>query len=153
METLEPILAAHPFFHGLKPEYLSLITGCASNVRFKADEVIYKEGDAANYFYLIRQGKVGLQIHAPQKGYITIQTIGEGDILGWSWIVPPYKTRFTAMTFEETRAVALDGKCLRGKCDDDYRLGYEFYKRFTDIIVQRLQATRLQLLDVYGAHH
>jgi len=153
METLEPILAAHPFFKGLAPEYLKLVVGCASNVRFEPEDLIYKEGDPADKFYLIRSGRVGLEIHLPHKGYITIQTITEGDILGWSWIIPPYKTRFTARAYELTRAIALDGKCLRGKCETDHELGYEFYKRFGDIIVQRLHATRLQLLDVYGLNH
>lgn len=152
METLEPILSEHPFFAGLDPKYLKIIVGCASNVRFEPEQVIYKEGDPADRFFLIREGKIGLEIYVPHRGPIAIQTVNAGDILGWSWLMPPYKWRFTARVYEPTRAIAMDGACLRKKCEDDRALGYEFYKRFADIIVQRLQATRMQLLDVYGFH-
>ncbi len=152
MDTLEPILAEHPFFKGLDPKYLKLVVGCASNIRFEPEQRIYKEGAPANQFYLIRQGRIGLEINIPNRGPITIQTITDGEILGWSWLIPPYKWRFTGIAYELTRAIAVDGTCLRKKCEEDHELGYIFYKRFADIIVQRLQATRLQLLDVYGIH-
>jgi CRP/FNR family transcriptional regulator, cyclic AMP receptor protein len=150
METLEKILSEHPFFKDFDKKYLPLIVGCASNVRFEPEQLIYREGEKIDQFYLIRQGRVGLEINSPQKGAIVIQTVTEGDILGWSWLVPPFLARFNARAYEPTRAVALDGKCLRTKCEADHELGYEFYRRMTDIFVQRLQATRLQLLDLYG---
>jgi len=153
MDTLEPILAGHPFFKDLPPEYFKIVVGCACNVRFDPESVIYKEGDDAEKFYLIRHGRVGLEIHVPRKGYITIQTVSDGELLGWSWLIPPYKSRFTARAYELTRAISLDGKCLREKCELDHNFGYEFYKRFSGLIVQRLQATRLQLLDVYSVNH
>jgi len=150
METLERILGEHEFLRGLKPEHLALIAGCASNVRFEAGATLFHEGDEADQFYVIRQGKVAVDTHAPGIGPITVQTIGEGEILGWSWLVPPYEWRFTARSVELTRAIALDAACLRNKCETDHDLGYELLKRFTDIISQRLDATRLQLLDVYA---
>lgn len=150
METLEPILAEHPFFKGLGKPYLQLIVGCATNVRFNAGQSIIHEGEEANHFYLIRHGKVALEISTPKSAPITIQTIGEGEILGWSWLIPPYHWLFDAKAVELTRAIALDGKCLRKKCEEDHDLGYELLKRFAHIMEQRLQATRLQLLDVYG---
>lgn len=151
METLERILSEHPFLKGLAPEYIQLIVGCAANVRFDAGEFIFREGEEANQFYVIRQGRVALSLFAPERGAIVIETLGEGDILGWSWLVPPYHWRFNAQAVELTRAIALDGKCLRAKCESDHDLGFELLKRFAHIIEQRLQATRLQLLDVYGA--
>jgi CRP/FNR family transcriptional regulator, cyclic AMP receptor protein len=81
---------------------------------------------------------------------LTIQTLGVGEVLGWSWLFPPYRWLFDARTIELTRAIALDGKCLRAKCDEDHHLGYEMVKRFAQVIIERLQASRLQLLDVYG---
>jgi CRP-like cAMP-binding protein len=152
METLERILAEHPFFKGLETPYLQLVVGCASNVRFDAGEFIFREGEEANEFYLIRKGKVALEIFAPDRGSITIQTIGEGEILGFSWLIPPYRWIFDARALELTLAIALDGKCLRTKCEEDHDLGYEFLKRFAYVIGQRLQAKRLQLLDLYGIH-
>ncbi|MFA5090858.1 MAG: cyclic nucleotide-binding domain-containing protein [Candidatus Omnitrophota bacterium] len=147
METLGPILKEHHFFKGIEPKYLDFIVSCASNVIFKAEEVILKEGEAADKFYLIRSGMVALYIAQPHS--ITIQTIHDGDILGWSWLIPPYRYRFSARAVENTRAIALDGKCLRGKCEKNHDLGYELMKRIVGVLTQRLEATRVQLLDIY----
>lgn len=152
METLEPILAEHPFLKGLDPQHIQLVVGCASNVAFNAGQYIFREGEEANEFYIIRHGKVAVEVHAAERGTITIQTIGEGEILGWSWLIPPHNWRFDARAVELTRAIALDGKCLRTKCQEDHDLGYELLKRFAHILEQRLEATRLQLLDVYSAN-
>jgi CRP/FNR family transcriptional regulator, cyclic AMP receptor protein len=151
METLERIVAEHPFFEGLESNYTELLTGCASNVRFSAGTYIFKEGEEANQFYLIRAGKVALQIFAPQSHPLTVETLEEGDLLGWSWLVPPYIWNFHARAIQETRAIALDGKCLRAKCEQNHDLGYEVLKRFSQLMVRRLHATRFQLLDVYAS--
>lgn len=150
MQTLEAILAVHPFFEGFEPRYMQLITGCASNIRFDAGEYIFHEGDAASHFYIVREGKVALETFAAQRGPITIETIEAGEVLGWSWLFPPYRWHFDARVVEPVRAIALDGVCLRTKGEADHDLGYELAKRVAQIIMQRLQATRLQLLDVYG---
>ena len=86
----------------------------------------------------------------PHMGITTLQTVGEGDALGWSWLVPPYQWRFGARTLQPTRALAFDGKCLRAKCEEDHDLGYELLKRFLHVVTERLESTRLQLLDLYG---
>jgi CRP/FNR family transcriptional regulator, cyclic AMP receptor protein len=151
METLEPILAKHPFLKGLKPEHLKILVGCASNVRFNAGQFLFHEGEEANEFYMIREGKVAVQIQGAERGPIIVQTIGEGEVLGWSWLIPPYRWRFDVKALELTRAIALDGKCLRTKSEEDHDLGYQLLRRFAGIIVDRLEATRLQLLDVYKA--
>jgi CRP-like cAMP-binding protein len=151
METLERIIKEHPFFAELDPELLKLVVGCASNVRFDAGAYIFKEGDEANEFYLIREGKVALELFPPQRKPMIVQTLGVGEILGWSWLLPPFHWKFFAHAVENTRAIALDGKCLRTKCEENHHLGYEVLKRFAHIIEQRLEATRFQLLDVYAA--
>lgn len=150
MQTLEPLLAEHPFFQGLPPEDIALLTGCASNVVFKAGEVIRREGDAANEFFVIRQGKVALEIYLPERGQVVLQTVGAGEIFGWSWLIPPHEWRFDARALELTRVLALDGKCLRNKFEANPRLGYELLKRVAQVFAERLLAARLQLLDVYG---
>ena len=150
METLERILRDHSFFKDMDAEYLKLIIGCARNVRFGPDELIFRQGEEANNFYLIRHGSVALEVFAPDRGSVTIQTLGEGDVLGWSWLIPPYHWHFDARTIELTRGIALDGKCIRTKCEEDHSLGYELMKRFAHIIEERFHATALQLLDVYG---
>lgn len=151
METLEGILAEHPFFQGLEPDHLKLLVGCASNVRFPAGEFLFREGEDASQFYLLREGRVAVQVVTCGRAPITIQTLGEGEVLGWSWLIPPYRWRFAAQATEPVRAFALDGKCLRSKCEEDHDLGYALLKRFSHIIAQRLQATRMQLLEIYDA--
>jgi len=150
METLERIIVEHPFFEGLESYYTGLLTGCASNVKFSAGTYIFKEGEEANQFYLIRAGKVALEILAPHNKTLTVETLEQGDLLGWSWLVPPYICSFHARAIQETRAIALDGKCLRTKCEQNHDLGYEVLKRFAQLMARRLQATRFQLLDVYA---
>ena len=151
METLERFLAEHPFSQGLESRYLQLLTGCASNVRFQPGQQIFHQGEEAGQFFLIRHGKVAVEIYSPERGALTVQTLGEGEVLGWSWLVPPYQWRFDARAIELTRAIAMDGKCLRTKCEEDHDLGYELLKRISRITTERLEATRLQLLDLYGA--
>jgi len=149
METLKPILQAHPFFKDLKPEFLDFITGCATNVRFKENEVIVRENESADKFFLLREGNASITIELPGKNSIAMQTIHAGDILGWSWLIPPHRYRFTCYALTDVRAIALDGKCLRKKCEDNHDLGYELLKRLASIFTQRLEVTRKQLIDMY----
>ena len=150
MEDLKRILTEHPFTNGLSPEHIKLLVGCASNVVFKAGEFIFHEDDDADSFYFIRHGKAVIESYTPQGGPIAIQTRGAGEVMGWSWMVPPYKWHFDARAMEDIRAITLDGKCLREKCEQDHDLGYELMKKFSVLIAQRLEATRLQLMDIYG---
>lgn len=152
METLQRILADHPFARGLNDRHLELLLGCASNVRFEAGQLLFREGEEANQFYLIREGKVAVELFAAERGLINILTLGEGEVLGWSWLVPPYRWRFDAHAIESTRTIALDGRCLREKSECDHDLGYELLKRIAHTMEERLQATRLQLLNVYEVH-
>ncbi len=151
METLERVLAEHPFFKGLGAPYVQLLVGCAANVRFESGTLLFREGEDANQFYVLRHGKVALTVCAPPRKPMTIETLGDGEVLGWSWLVPPYHWHFTARAEELTRAIAMDATCLRTKCEEDPALGYQLMKRFTHIMVERLQATRLRLLDMYGS--
>ncbi|HLJ58192.1 MAG TPA: cyclic nucleotide-binding domain-containing protein [bacterium] len=150
MREIDDLLADHPFFRGLPPDDLALIAGCASNVRFDGGSYLFHEGDPSDRFYLIRHGRVAIEISSPGRGRMTISTLGPGEMLGWSWLVPPYRKQSDSRALELVRATAFDGACIRKKCEEDPRLGYELLKRFAQIIGQRLRATRMQLLDVYG---
>lgn len=150
MKTLESILIKHPFFENLEDTYLKLITGCAANVKFDAGQFIYRHGEEANEFYILREGKVALEVCPPGKELVTVQTVNEGEILGWEWLEDPFRWHFDAQATEMTRAIVLDGKCLRGKCEKDTNLGYELLKRLLPVIGRTMEATRLQLVDVYG---
>ena len=150
MPKIDELLEEIDVFRGLADEHLDLIAGCALNRVFADGEMLLREGEPANEFFAIRHGTVALETFVPQRGAVTIETLHGGDVLGWSWLVPPHRTVYDARALGVVRAIAFDGACLRAKCDEDPRLGYELLKRFTEVIVERLQATRLRLLDVYG---
>jgi len=149
-ENLEQILTAHPFFSGMRPEHLQLLAGCASNAHFEAGQFVLRQGQEADKCFLIRYGKVSLEVYAPERGAIEIQTLGEGDILGWSWLVPPHRWRLDARAIEMTRAIVLDGKRMREECESDHELGYELLQRFNQVMAENLESLRFQLLNVYA---
>lgn len=151
METLERLLSSHKFFQDLDPGYLALLVGCATNVRFSEGAFLMREGQQADRFFLIREGRIAVQIARPGGEPIVVQTVADGEVVGFSWLFEPYAYEFDVQTVTPVRAFALDGSCLRDKCEQDPRLGYELMRRFAQIAVQRLQATRLRLLDLYGS--
>jgi CRP/FNR family cyclic AMP-dependent transcriptional regulator len=150
MEGLERILGEHRLFSGLGQPFLELAAGCAKNVVFKADDYLFHADDAADWIYLIRHGRVALEVATPSRGAVQFETVGEGEVVGLTWLLPPYRWGYDARATELTRAIALDARCLRDKCEADHDLGYAILKRFLPVLVQRLQATRLQMLDVYA---
>jgi CRP/FNR family transcriptional regulator, cyclic AMP receptor protein len=152
IHSLESVIRQHAFFKGLEERHVQFIVGCAKNARFEQNQYVFREGDAADQFYFIREGLVSIELTVPQKGPATVQTVGEGDVLGWSWLTPPFRWHFDARALHQTHALAFDGKCLRAKCEEDHDLGYEILKRFANVVTERLDATRLQLLDLYGVH-
>jgi len=142
MQTLESVLCEHPFLVGLPEHHAQTVVGCVSNIRFAAGDVIFQEGEEANHFYLIREGKVSLQLFSDRRGPLTILTLSDGEVLGWSWLFPPYHWKFSAQAMVNTRAFAVDGKCLREKAERDHALGYELLRRFAHVAETRHEATR-----------
>jgi len=153
METrsLERIIREHPFFAGLDDAFVELVCGCAKNVRFDAGAYLSHEGNQADELYLIRHGRVALEVAAPGRGALTFQTLTEGEIVGLSSLIPPYRWTSDARALDLVRAISMDATCLRNKCDADHSLGYEVMRRFVPVLVERLQSTRMQALDLYGA--
>lgn len=149
METLARLLKEHRFLSGLEQRHLDFLTGCASNVRYAAGEFLFKEGQESDASYLVRTGRVALEISVPGRRAVQLQTVEAGEVLGWSWLYPPYRWQFDTRAVEPVRALRLDGNCLRAKCDADHDLGYELVRRFLYQVHTRLERTRLQLLDVY----
>ena len=150
MRTLDELLAVSPVFAGLAAEDLAFIAGCGRNDGFAAEELLARDGDAADTFYLIRQGRVALEMHTPTQSGLVIETLDPGDIVGWSWLFPPYRWHYDVRAIEPVRAIAFDGACLRGKCEEQKELGYELMLRFAQVMNDRLQHTRFRLLDIYG---
>ena len=141
----EKILREHPFLQDLARDYLQFMAECAVEKYFDAGEYILREGEAANHLYLIGQGKVALGTFIAGRGFTTIDTLDDGKVLGWSWLIPPYHWHFDALTIIPTLVVTLDGQRLRDRCEADHDFGYELLKRLALIIGQRLRATRLRL--------
>ena len=150
METIDTLLRDVPVFHGLPAEDLALVAGCAQNVHFDAGAMLFREGDEADTFYLVRHGSIALEMYVPARGPAIIETLEAGEVVGWSWLFPPYRWHFDARALTPVRATAFDGACLRGKCEDDPRLGYALMSRFAQVLIERLQWTRLRLLDLFG---
>ncbi|MFZ2101050.1 MAG: cyclic nucleotide-binding domain-containing protein [Oricola sp.] len=146
----EEILAEHPVLQHFDKDTLDLLAGCARNEHFRAGEAIYTEGDAADKVFLIREGDVAVQIAAPQHDPIIVETLRSGDVLGWSWMVPPYKHMSDARALNDVRAISLDGVCMRNKAEQTPALGYQMFKHFVPHMATRFRALRMQLLDVYG---
>jgi CRP/FNR family transcriptional regulator, cyclic AMP receptor protein len=149
-EELAELIADHGLLKALPPASIELITGCARNVAFDADDMLLEEGAPATTFYLIRRGHVALEVHQPGRQALVIETIGPGNAIGWSWLFPPYRWHFDARALEAVGAIAIDGACLRNKADADPAFGYGLIKCFAAIMLERLQTTRLRLLDIYG---
>jgi CRP/FNR family cyclic AMP-dependent transcriptional regulator len=150
VQTLEELIAHAPVFAGLDPAQLTLIAGCARNEHVEAGSYLLREGDPADRFYLIRHGAVALELHAPGRGPLLIQSLDDGDVVGWSWLFAPYRWQMDGRAVQACSLVGFDGACLRGKCEADHELGYQLMSRFAANVVDRLQATRFQLIDVYG---
>lgn len=150
MATLDTLIAEHRFTRELNPRYLHLLCECATYEQFGAGQVIFQEGGEADRFFLIQSGLVALQTFAPGQGMMTIQTIGVGEALGWSWLVPPYRWHFTAVAMEPIEAISLWAPTLRDRMEENHDFGYAIWTRMGSVMLERLQSTRLRLLEPYG---
>ncbi len=150
MRSIPELLAEHPFFAGMDSVVLGLLAGCATNAHYQPDQYLFRVGDSADYFYVLRRGRVRLELSGPGRGSLTLQTFQRGDVLGWSWLVPPYRWEVDAKAAEPTDVIAIGGSCLRDKCDADTAMGYELLKRGTAVMNGRMFDALVRLLDLYG---
>lgn len=149
MTTIERIIATHPFTKKVNPRFLHLLNDCATFERFGVHHQLFQEGFEATRFYLIHSGSVALQTFVPGKGVTTIQTIGPGSALGWSWLYPPYLWGFTAVVVEPLEAVSLCAATLRERMEENHEFGYAIAMRVGQVLLQYLQATRRRLIEAY----
>ena len=149
--SLEANIAAHPFLVGVREEHIKLLAECAMKTQFAAGENIFKEGETANRFYLIEEGEVALESNPTGGASTVIDTVQSGDLLGWSWLFPPYIWHFGARATKPTTAIFFYGTILREYCERDHSLGYELFKRMSEVMTDRLQSARGRLLRSYSA--
>ena len=151
MPEPQEMLAAHPFSEGMTPEELAAVAECiVGAAEFKPDEIIFRAGTVSERCYLIIRGDVALEAHAPGSGAHVIQTINGGEVLGWSWMFAPYRWLYDAVALTPTQAVILDGAALRRHANESTPLGHRVVSRMARMVYDALQATRLQLLDMYA---
>jgi CRP-like cAMP-binding protein len=150
VKSIADEMLEHPFFAGLREDYVRLMGGCGENVTYRAGQVLATEGSPADHFFVIRAGRIALELHTAPAQTACLQTLDAGDVLGWSWLFPPYRWSFDARAVQDVRAIRVDGACLRGKCDEDPAMGYALMKNFSRLMIERIESARLQLLDLYG---
>jgi CRP-like cAMP-binding protein len=148
-QNLTRLLEELPFFEGFKPEYIEFMAGCASNHRYERGELIVHDGDAAKKTFFIRSGRAEMEIHVPGRGVQTLQSLEDGEMIGWSWLFPPYKWHVDIRAKETTMILALDGTCLRKKLEEDTQLGFDFLRRLIYCMHRRIEGGRFLNLDVY----
>ena len=149
-EPMATRVALHPFLVGMNRTQLALLTDCAMAAYFKTGQTILREGEFANRCYLIETGKVIVESGSNFSEPLVIETIGAGDLLGWSWMFPPYVWQFSAHAVEPTTAICFYGTILREYCEKDHSLGYELLKRISAVMVKRLQAAQKQMLSLHA---
>lgn len=151
MRSIAEIIREHPFFDGFDEGTLALLAGCAHNRHLRPGEVLFREGENANAFFVVRSGRVSVQIHRPAGGGVIVDTVEADEVVGWSWLVEPPRWSFDALAVVDTSLVQFDATCLRDKCDQDPAAGYLFMRHVGQVMADRLKSARAQLLDVYGA--
>jgi CRP/FNR family transcriptional regulator, cyclic AMP receptor protein len=150
--TVPPdLLAAQPFLVDLPARFVEELSQHATWSRWPAEHRLFQEGGVADRFWLIQSGTVALDVHVPGRGDVVVESLGPGQVLGWSWLFPPYEWHFGATVGEPTEAIELDGPAIRTLCDAQPELGYDLCRRFMHVLLDRLQATRVRLLDLYGS--
>lgn len=152
MNSLEAALASHQFLAGLDPGFIESLAACSRIAQFASGQFILRQGAPAREFYLIRKGKVTVELFSGEGGPVVIRSLGEADVLGWSWLIPPYEWRFDARAVEATDVIAIDTEALKRIFQGAPAFGYEVLQRFVRVIADRLEAERLQLVTLYAAH-
>jgi CRP/FNR family transcriptional regulator, cyclic AMP receptor protein len=146
---LEKVVAAHPFACGLSEHHIRLLADAAMRTQFEPDQIIFREGEQANRFYLLEHGSVALEANVVSGQTVVIDTISDGDLIGWSWLFPPYIWHFTARAIAPSAAIFFYGTVLREYCEKDHTLGFELLKRMSEVMTRRLQLARRKLLENY----
>ncbi len=150
MEDLAKLLQELPFFAGMSSGDVDEVVSCATTMSFPAGLHLFHEGEPADRFYVVREGRVALEIYVPSKGALSLDSVEPGEIVGLSWLFSPHRWQMDARAVTDLRVVAIDGDCLRNKCDANPRFGYDLMQRLSRVAQQRMHSARLRLLDLYG---
>jgi CRP-like cAMP-binding protein len=147
MQSIEDYLSTQSFFSGLDDSFMKFLSNSAQGVQLKEDQVLFQQGKPADKFYLLRSGQVSIQVPALVGPTLELQVLGEGQILGWSWLIPPYRWNFQARALEDSDLLEFDGSAILAHCEEDPKFGYELFKRFAALMSKRLDAARQKIMD------
>jgi CRP/FNR family cyclic AMP-dependent transcriptional regulator len=152
METLVTFMESTDLMRGLPPWHLKSIAECATRVRYEPGEFLARWGDVAESFWLVREGRLALELVVPGRGELTVAVATPGDFVGFSWLSPPYQMQFDVRALTAVEADRFDGRAVRARFSDDKWLGFELTLRFAQLAADRVEAMSMQLMDVYGDH-
>ncbi len=150
MKTIAEFIREHSLFQGMTPAQVNFIADCGQLKRFSAGDFLTRENDPADYCYLLIEGRAVIETHQHNQPPAPLLTLSANDIVGWSWLTPPYRYQFDARALTDLHTVQLNGRCIREKCEADPALGYEMLKRLASVMISRIHCARFQLLDVYS---
>ncbi|MFO1432009.1 MAG: cyclic nucleotide-binding domain-containing protein [Candidatus Competibacteraceae bacterium] len=147
---IEQYLSSLAFFAGLRPEVIEFLARCAGEQQIQPGEVLFRQGEHAHHFYLVRNGRVAIEIPAITGPMLQVQSLGADHILGWSWLIPPYKWNFQARAEVPTTVLAFDGDTVRARCEAEANFGYPLLKRFVTLMAERLEVARQKMMDQWN---
>jgi CRP-like cAMP-binding protein len=147
---IEQYLSTHTFFSGLSPEFISFLARCAIEQQIEPGHVLFRQGERARHFYLIRTGCIAVEIPAITGPTLQVQSLGPDQILGWSWLIPPYKWNFQARAEEYAAVLAFEGDAVRDRCEAESNFGYALLKRFAALMAERLEVARQRMMDQWN---
>jgi CRP/FNR family transcriptional regulator, cyclic AMP receptor protein len=147
--SIRSYFTQHAFFAGMSDEHLDYLASCASSMRYGIQQRLFKYDTDADKFYIVREGKVAVEIPAVADEPLRLQTLGNGGVLGWSWLIPPYRWLFDARALAPSDIIVMDGARLRDECENNSELGYQLMKRFAVLMAERLNASRLTAIRQY----
>ena len=143
--TKQPVaecISEQNFFSGLSPELISFLAGCASGRQIESGQVLFSLGEHADRFFLILNGNIRVEIAAIMGPALKVQSLGSGQILGWSWLIPPHKWSFQARAEAQSSLLEFNGQKVLARCEEDPKFGYELLKRFASLMSERLETPR-----------
>ena len=149
-QSIEDYLPTHAFFSGLDDSFMKFLSDSATQLRVKKGAVLFQQGERADKFYLLRNGQMSVQVPALMGPTLEIQTLGEDQMLGWSWLIPPYRWNFQARALEDSDLLEFDGSAILARCEEDPKFGYELLKRFATLMSERLDAARQKMMDEWN---
>lgn len=150
MDNPKKFLIKYPPFKNLNSDHLMFLFDCAQTVTLQEGDTLFRSGEEARKIYIVQEGKMAIEISSGEERVVTLQTLGKGEMIGWSWLIPPHYWRFDTKAIAPTELISLEGLRVRTKCKDDHEFGYTFMVGVAEILAQRLESTRIQLVDMYG---